>query len=500
MARFILTDQQGNHIMMLDDLPFDEAAFDKALSTGSPLASLEYQPQGEDVICAYDLKGMTSLKERLSKADGKGFAGLAEKLIQSLYALYQKGKVPLSFVVMDLGAIYVDGADTFRFLLAGTAPDQGVQSALPLIGQLREMAQVKLSSDTDADLLAALDDPFVSLFSLRSYFSDHRPVGAADVQQVGSEAPSEPKPAFPWQGESRQAPKPQPRSFSPAPQPAPPRPVPPAPAPAPASDAAPMLIYGGDEATRYEGAPSAPFDRPAPPAPAPAPRQAPPPPAPEKPKKAKKSAKPPKAPKPPKRRKEKSVRSREPGQPFSIAHSYMILGAALVLWIVIGLVVLALLGGFGLFIYVLLSLLLFAWLISRGKLQRFRFRKRKEIAVPTVAPPSIDSVFNVSIKLCSRNLNRAVEVTIRQQDQMVGSDEKSCPVALPYKGISRKHFSILSKVNAGHTEHFIRDENSRFGTQLNGQELEKRKYYPLRIGDRITLANRYTFEVRSDAY
>ena len=93
-----------------------------------------------------------------------------------------------------------------------------------------------------------------------------------------------------------------------------------------------------------------------------------------------------------------------------------------------------------------------------------------------------------------------VEITIRQQTQLLGSDARQCLSPLKFKGISRRHCSIISEQGAGHMEYYIRDEGSKNGTKLNGEILQPGMRYPLHIGDRITLATQYVFEVGSDAY
>ncbi len=108
-------------------------------------------------------------------------------------------------------------------------------------------------------------------------------------------------------------------------------------------------------------------------------------------------------------------------------------------------------------------------------------------------------MFSVRIKLRSTNLTSQVEITIRERDQLIGSDAKSCPVPLDFPGVSRRHCRICCKRVAGHTDYCIRDEGSRNGTELNGERLEPGQDYALHVGDRITLAHRYQFVVHSDA-
>lgn len=158
-------------------------------------------------------------------------------------------------------------------------------------------------------------------------------------------------------------------------------------------------------------------------------------------------------------------------------------------------------GGFvGVLLYLMVAMLGVAVLINRGRLDALRPFKKPKPLQPEPKAPNIEAVFSVRIKLRSTNLTSPMEITVRHQDQLIGSDRRCCSSPLPFEGISRRHFRIISTKVAGHTDYSIRDENSTNGTELNGQRLKPGKDYPLHVGDRITLAHRYVFVVCSDAY
>ena len=176
------------------------------------------------------------------------------------------------------------------------------------------------------------------------------------------------------------------------------------------------------------------------------------------------------------------------------------LGAAIAVVIVLDIVAAAFLGAIGALVLTLGAALVGALLVNRGVIELPRYPKKQENAVPEPVRPDIDDVFPVHLKLRSINLGSMVEITIRQQTQLLGSDARQCLSPLKFKGISRRHCSIISEQGAGHMEYYIRDEGSKNGTKLNGEILQPGMRYPLHIGDRLTLATQYVFEVGSDAY
>lgn len=222
----------------------------------------------------------------------------------------------------------------------------------------------------------------------------------------------------------------------------------------------------------------------------------------EKPPKPPKEPRPPKEPKPLKLRKERPAPvQRTYGEQKKYFWTCMIwLGAAIAVVIVLDIVAAAFLGAIGALVLTLGAALVGALLVNRGVIELPRYPKKQENAVPEPVRPDIDDVFPVHLKLRSINLGSMVEITIRQQTQLLGSDARQCLSPLKFKGISRRHCSIISEQGAGHMEYYIRDEGSKNGTKLNGEILQPGMRYPLHIGDRITLATQYVFEVGSDAY
>lgn len=171
----------------------------------------------------------------------------------------------------------------------------------------------------------------------------------------------------------------------------------------------------------------------------------------------------------------------------------------LVGFVLAGILIYAFAGYIGLLIMVLLTVILTALLWRFDKLNWLIKPKKPQTLFAEPKRPAIDPVFTVRIKICSTNLNTPVEIIIRQQEQAIGSSSSICPTPLKYVGISRKHCTISCIKTTGHAEYYICDENSRNGTELNGEKLIAGNNYPLHVGDHIVLAHRYTFDVRSDA-
>lgn len=179
------------------------------------------------------------------------------------------------------------------------------------------------------------------------------------------------------------------------------------------------------------------------------------------------------------------------------------------LWIpvalLVSLVVLILLagafaGGLGVVVMILAAGITIAILTASGKMNWLKKPKKPKKMMPEMATPEMNSVYSVRLRLKSMNLPKPVEVTIRKEEQLLGSDQVMCLHPLPYKGISHRHCMVISRNMHGHTTYLIRDEGSKNGTRLNDKKLEPGVEYPLQIGDVITLAGRYQFRVVSDAY
>ena len=172
----------------------------------------------------------------------------------------------------------------------------------------------------------------------------------------------------------------------------------------------------------------------------------------------------------------------------------------LVLVVAAALVAGAFMGVLGVIVVVLAAAGTVAILLPLGKLNWMKKPKKPQKQQLEMKTPEFGSIYSVRLRLQSVNLAKPVEVTIRKEEQLIGSDSSVCLQALDYKGISRRHFTIISRREHGHTEYFIRDENSKNGTKLNDKKLMPGAVYPLRIGDQITLAGRYSFRVMSDAF
>jgi hypothetical protein len=179
------------------------------------------------------------------------------------------------------------------------------------------------------------------------------------------------------------------------------------------------------------------------------------------------------------------------------------------LWIpfamVIGFVLLILLGGafagaVGVIFVIIAVAAAIAILFATGKMKWLFLPKKPQKQLPQRGTPELTSIYSVRLRLKSMNLPKPIEVVIRKEEQLIGCDKSHCIQPLEYKGISHRHCMIISKHQHGHTEYYIRDENSKNGTRLNERKLDPGVEYPLQIGDVITLAGRYQFRVLSDAY
>ena len=170
-----------------------------------------------------------------------------------------------------------------------------------------------------------------------------------------------------------------------------------------------------------------------------------------------------------------------------------------------GLVLLILLGGafagaFGVVFLILAAAAAIAILFATGKMKWLALPRKPQKQLPQRGTPELTSVYSVRLRLKSMNLPKPVEVVIRKEEQLIGCDKNHCIQPLDYKGISHRHCMIISRYQHGHTEYYIRDENSKNGTRLNERKLDPGVEYPLQIGDVVTLAGRYQFRVLSDAY
>lgn len=174
--------------------------------------------------------------------------------------------------------------------------------------------------------------------------------------------------------------------------------------------------------------------------------------------------------------------------------------ALVVVLIVLTLLAGAFAGGLGVVVLVLAAGITIAILIASGKMNWLKKPKKPKKQTPELATPELSNVYSVRLRLNSVNLPKPVEVTIRKEEQLLGSDRAMCLHPLPYKGVSHRHCMIISRSMHGHTTYLIRDEGSKNGTRLNDKKLEPGVEYPLQIGDVITLAGRYQFRVVSDAY
>lgn len=157
-------------------------------------------------------------------------------------------------------------------------------------------------------------------------------------------------------------------------------------------------------------------------------------------------------------------------------------------------------GTLGIITIILIAGITAAILAVTGKMEWLKKPRKPKKNIPEVATPELSKVYSVKLRLKSVNLPKPVEVTIRKEEQLLGSDQVLCLHPLPYKGISHRHCSIISRNMHGHTTYLIRDEGSKNGTRLNDRKLEAGVEYPVQIGDVITLAGRYQFKVVSDAY
>lgn len=160
----------------------------------------------------------------------------------------------------------------------------------------------------------------------------------------------------------------------------------------------------------------------------------------------------------------------------------------------------AFIGALGIVVVILAVGVSAAILTAAGKMNWLKRPRKPKKQMPELATPELTSVYSVRLRLKSMNLPKPVEVTIRKEEQLLGSDQVLCIQPLQYKGISHRHCTIISKSMHGHTSYMIRDEGSKNGTRLNDQKLEVGVEYPMKIGDIITLAGRYQFKVVSDAY
>ena len=175
---------------------------------------------------------------------------------------------------------------------------------------------------------------------------------------------------------------------------------------------------------------------------------------------------------------------------------FALLAAVLLLCLLAG----AFMGAFGIILVLIASAAAIAILTAMGKMSWLRLPKKPKKQLPQMDTPELTSVYSVRLRLKSMNLPKPVEVTIRKEKQLLGSDGTRCIQPLFYKGISHIHCTIISRDQHGHTEYYIRDEHSKNGTRLNERKLDPGIEYPLQIGDVVTLAGRYQFRVLSDAY
>ncbi|MBQ6399576.1 MAG: FHA domain-containing protein [Clostridia bacterium] len=157
-------------------------------------------------------------------------------------------------------------------------------------------------------------------------------------------------------------------------------------------------------------------------------------------------------------------------------------------------------GAVGVIFVLILAAATTGILTATGKLRGFLRPRKPKKNLPELDAPELTSVYTVKLRLKSTNLPKPVEITIRKEEQLLGCDSVLCIQPLPYKGISHRHCTIISKHQHGHTTYFVRDEGSKNGTKLNDRKLDPGIDYPLQIGDLITLAGRYQFKVLSDAY
>lgn len=159
----------------------------------------------------------------------------------------------------------------------------------------------------------------------------------------------------------------------------------------------------------------------------------------------------------------------------------------------------AFMGWFGVFLMVLVAVLAITGLIVRGIL-KLTWPKAPSAKDYEPEAPEISDVFAVRLRLNSVNLASPLEVIIREDRQVLGSNPARCKSPIPYPGVSREHCRISAVKSSGYTEYFITDLDSKNGTAVNGEPLTPGRNYPLHIGDLITFAGRYQFQVNSDAY
>lgn len=509
MMRIVIRNSQGETIKVISDTDFCEETFIQGQSEAEKVRAvpcIKHNREG-DIILQCKTEGLSPLSLMLTSLNENETIAWIKRLTNELYDVFLGVNAVQPAPLSDFNAIFCDGNQSLRYVYTGVKMADGLQAGQHVVEQLTKYGRKVLTHQTAGGLLAALDDPFVSLNSLRTFFAASAPELIATSRMGDNSSPifaggdihggdyridavpfSMPKTfsAKNMTGNMDQAAAPPPvrqgippdRGYYPdaltsESDSALPSSLPPV--KTPQQLVAPFTVQEEIPVKKEVKAQAAPLIR------GPLGRQS-----------SKNEM-------PKDKGQETSV---DPGQKRSLtyAETYLAAASGILFAGIIGMILFALLGFLGFFFYILLLSLWIAWAFSRGKFSRLTFRKNPKASSQPASAPAIDPVFNVRIKLCSKNLNRSIDITIRQQNQFVGSDARDCLVALPFKGISRRHFSIISKTNAGHTEFCIKDENSKFGTRLNGQILQPGRLYPLRIGDSITLSDKYVFTVCSDAY
>lgn len=546
LSRLLLTDASGRVLQSIENAAFSETAFQQAATLGDALSLVPCTRLDEpgSVTLRYATEGLLPLSRRLPEMDDAVFYAFVERLVHVLLGVHLAKGFSISAVVTNFECIYCDSSNVPRLLYTFQEPSENSSpQQRHVLTQLRQLAHVR--TPQTAELWECIDDPFCDLFVLNTFFSLRaaKPSGGS-VTVMPRQAPFRGnQPARPEKPEdsgiinavrgsismvssqsSSMPPRPAPVPVFGMDQPTQDEPAvpgerdfvrggalkpPSAPAfgidqptqDAPASNslrhpaAEASLAVGIDQETADEAIPYEP--RPEPrvlPRIDPAPVKTPP------------DGSAPIGPAPaPSAHKIPEGVSPHAWQAYldqkaAFWRTLGLLTAGLAGTVLLGLVIGAFTGFLGVLLYLMLVLLSGAVLMSRGYLDALRPYHKPKPVQPEPQAPDIEAVFSVRIKLRSTNLTSPVEITVRQQNQLIGSDKRYCVASLPFKGVSRRHFRIISTKVAGHTDYAIRDEGSKNGTELNGQFLEPGKEYPLHVGDRITLAHRYVFVVCSDAY
>ncbi|MBR6524531.1 MAG: FHA domain-containing protein [Clostridia bacterium] len=485
------------------------------------LLPLSAEVAGEQVTLTADVQNLRVFGEYLAQADDRTGYALLRGLFAAIREVDKSAVLRRECLEMDLHSIFVQENDQVSLLYTPVvlSDADGQQSADKLLEQLRQLEKKRPPSEDEKvrRLREMIADPYVTVNMLCLHCE------SVTEQQVGAMQASATHPVFtqipqftaPVQ-QTPQQPVIRAQNHNIAMQPAPiaayaekaAYAAPKAPAAPPftsgiavgmdeatqapvamgmdeATQAPAPVHVGADQPTQGE-APAAP---PAPPArrqEAPRPRQASPDRAPVR--QSVQAAKPDPV-------QEEEAQEKEIS--LTTGRAYAVLGVLMVFSVLIGLFISSLLGGIGLFFYLLMLVVGAVWLYRKGF---FQYLIRKKEAAPEPDAPELLPVFDVRIKLQSVNLAKRVEVTIRAREQIIGADEKSCLAPLPFRGVSRRHCKITCVERHGNASYYITDLGSKNGTELNGVLLQPDRQYPVYPGDQIVLAHRYKFVVHSDAY